>query len=105
MTEVSPNPKNDRIGEDAALESVRRLEGTLEDRRELREAAESRLAAAREEAQRLVSEARDEALRTADERRRRQQEAPGHRHLRRHHPQLILDRQPGGAPDHHGDRV
>jgi vacuolar-type H+-ATPase subunit H len=68
LTEVPSNPENGQVrGEEAALESVRRLEGTLEDRRELREAAEASLAAAREEAQGVVREARNEALKSAEE--------------------------------------
>lgn len=57
--------------EGAALESVRRLEESLEDRRELQRAAEERLAAAREEAGRIVREAREEARRAVEERRYR----------------------------------
>jgi len=67
LTEVPPKPKNGRANEGAALEAVRRLEDTLEDRRELREAAEARLVATREEAQSIVREARDEALNSAEE--------------------------------------
>jgi vacuolar-type H+-ATPase subunit H len=57
-------------GKGSALESVRRLEERLEDRRAVEEAARARVAAAREEAERLVREAREEAGREAAERRR-----------------------------------
>ena len=68
MSEVPSNPENGQArGEEEALESVRRLEGTLEDRRELRDAAEASRAVAREEAQSIVLEARDEALKSAEE--------------------------------------
>ena len=68
MTEIPSNPENGQVrGEEAALESVRRLEGTLEDRREHREAAEASLAAVREEAQSVVREARNETLKSAEE--------------------------------------
>lgn len=54
-----------------ALDSVRRLEETLDDMQEAREAARVRIVAAREEAERIVREARDEA----------ELEATGRRHL------------------------
>ncbi|QIN78396.1 hypothetical protein GBA65_07515 [Rubrobacter marinus] len=54
---------------ETALESVRRLEETLEGKRELQAAVEGRLKAAREEAGRIVREAREEARRTLEERR------------------------------------
>ena len=57
-------------GRETALDSVRRLEARLEDRRGAEEAAASRVAAAREEAGRLVREARKGAEREAAERRR-----------------------------------
>lgn len=53
-----------------ALESVRRLEEKLDDRRSAQEAAEARVAAAREEAERLVREARQQAEKDAAEHRR-----------------------------------
>lgn len=53
-----------------ALESVRRLEEKLDDRRSAQEAAEARVAAAREEAERLVREAREKAEKDATEHRR-----------------------------------
>jgi hypothetical protein len=63
---------NGRVPEGSALESVRRLEATLENRRELQEVARARLAAAREEAGRMVAGAREEARRALEERRRRE---------------------------------
>ncbi len=71
MTEVPRDTTNGRIGERAALESVRRLEETLEGQRDLKEAAQARIEAAQKEAARIVREAREEALRTAEERRSR----------------------------------
>lgn len=53
-----------------ALESVRGLEETLDNRRAAEEAAEARVSAARREAERIVREAREGALREAEERRR-----------------------------------
>ena len=53
-----------------ALESVRRLEEKLDDRRSVEEAAEVRVAAAREEAERVVREARERAKKDAAEHRR-----------------------------------
>jgi vacuolar-type H+-ATPase subunit H len=62
--------KGEKGEKGTALESVRRLEERLEDRRAVEEAAEARVAAAREEARRIVQEAREEAERAAAEHRR-----------------------------------
>ena len=62
MTEK--NSRND--GKVTALDSVRRLEETLDDNRDVERAAEARLAAAREEAERMVREARETARRGAN---------------------------------------
>lgn len=69
MTEAPRHTNNGKVGERDALESVRRLEETLKGQRDLKEAAQERIEAAREEAERIVREAREEALRTAQERR------------------------------------
>ena len=53
-----------------ALDSVRRLEERLEDRRGAEEAARARLEAAREEAERILQEAREGAEREAADKRR-----------------------------------
>lgn len=53
-----------------ALDSVRRLEERLQDRRGAEEAARARVAAAREEAERIVEEARLKAERDAEQHRR-----------------------------------
>ncbi len=53
-----------------ALDSVRRLEERLQDRRGAEEAAGARVAAAREEAERIVEKARLEAERDAEQHRR-----------------------------------
>ena len=57
--------------ENTALDSVRRLEETLDERHGAEEAAAARIDAAREEAGRIVREAREEAERDAAEHRRR----------------------------------
>ena len=57
--------------ENTALDSVRRLEETLDERQGVEEAAAARIATAREEAERIVGEAREEAERDAAEHRRR----------------------------------
>ncbi len=69
MNEAPWDTTNGEVGERAALESVRRLEETLKGQRDLKEAAQTRIEAARKEAVRIVCEAREEALRTAEERR------------------------------------
>jgi vacuolar-type H+-ATPase subunit H len=69
VTEAPRDTTNGKVGERAALDSVRHLEETLKGQRELREAAQERIEAAREEAARIVREAHEEALRTARERR------------------------------------
>ncbi len=71
MTEAPRDTTNGRVAEQAALESVRRLEETLEGQRDLKEATQTRIEAAQKEAARIVREAREEALRTAEERRSR----------------------------------
>ncbi len=71
MNEAPRNTTNGEVGERAALESVRCLEETLKGQRELKEAAQTRIEAARKEAMRIVREAREEALSTAEERRSR----------------------------------
>lgn len=53
-----------------ALDSVRQLEQTLEERQEIQKLAEERRSAAHEEAGRIVAEARREGEATAAERRR-----------------------------------
>ena len=60
----------DKSKDATALESVRRLEERLDDRRSAEEAARARVAAAREEAERIVREARDRAEKDATEDRR-----------------------------------
>ena len=55
----------ERDKETTALESVRRLEEKLDDRRSVEEAAEARVTAARREAERLVREARERAEKDA----------------------------------------
>lgn len=53
-----------------ALDSVRRLEERLQDRRAAEDDARARVAAAREEAERIIEEARREAERDAEQHRR-----------------------------------
>lgn len=60
----------DKTGTDTALDSVRRLEEKLEDRKGAQEEAESRVASARKEAERIVREAREGAENDAAEHRR-----------------------------------
>lgn len=66
-TEATPLGKGQTS---TALESVRRLEETLEDRRDLEQAAEARIAGARRQAEAIVREAREEARGAAAARRR-----------------------------------
>ena len=67
---MSTTERTNKAGGDSALESVRRLEETLEGKRGLERAAEARLAEAREEAERIVRGAREEAEAEAEVRRR-----------------------------------
>lgn len=60
----------DKNANTTALESVRRLEERLDDRRGAQEAAEARVTAARDEAERIVSKAREKAEKDAAEHRR-----------------------------------
>ena len=61
---------NDRGSGENALNSVRQIERTLEDRQETQKVSEERLAAAREEARRIIAAARKEGEQIAEERRR-----------------------------------
>lgn len=65
-TEATLNESKDTT----ALDSVRRLEERLNDRRSAQEAAEARVTAARNEAERMVREAREKAETDAAEHRR-----------------------------------
>jgi cell division septum initiation protein DivIVA len=68
LTEAPRNADGRVEGQDA-LESVRRLEETLEGQRDLKETSRERVEAARKEAEEIVREAREEALRAAEEHR------------------------------------
>jgi len=68
LTERGPRATtNGHPGEEAALESVRRLEASLESRRNQQEAAEARRAAAHSQARDIVARALEEARREARE--------------------------------------
>lgn len=54
-----------------ALDSVRQIERTLEERQDMQKVSQERLAAAREEAEEIVAAARREGEAAAEERRRR----------------------------------
>jgi len=60
----------EKSGNNTALDSVRRLEEALAERRDVEESAAARVAVAREEADRIVRAAREEAQRDAAEHRR-----------------------------------
>lgn len=68
MNRTEANSKKSANG--TALDSVRRLEERLQDRRGTEEAARARVAAAHEEAERIIEEARREAERDAEQHRR-----------------------------------